>query len=52
MTDKEWNEVRERWRAKCQDGDLRCGPDMIPTVITNGVPWGWLSRQQIEELDK
>lgn len=50
MTDKEWEEMREKRRKLCKDGNLKCGPNMIPyTIGRDGVPWTWYSRRWVEQ---
>jgi hypothetical protein len=53
MTDKEWNKIREGWRKKVKDGDLKCNCDMIPFALSNQKePWQWVSRAYLEEMQK
>ncbi len=49
MTDQKWQEIRERWRLKVKDGDMKCEDDWVPYVVGNdGVPWMWVSRACVE----
>jgi hypothetical protein len=53
MTDQEWLEIRERWKAKVKDGDLLCDENMIPYVLDKyKEPYAWVSRQFVENLNK
>lgn len=53
MTDSDWGKVRDGWRKKCRNGDLKCGPDMIPTCVSvSGEPWAWTSRAYVERVQE
>lgn len=50
MIDAEWAKVRDRWKKKVPNGDLKCDENMIPHSLDyhTGEPWVWVSRQYLE----
>ncbi len=53
MTDEEWIKLRDTWKTKVKDNDLRCNDNMIPhTLDVQGVPWTWVSRAYVERMQK